>query len=611
MPEIELLLKNPYRLHQLLSSKYSDISEEYENLFLDCLIENKPSHFLAQYKDILFYDHYEEYLKRFYKLDESQERVPRLAEYYKNYHTFYCRPVFREWKTTILIHNYGDNRAELFYKNNYGGGIEKKSVEKYESQNDSISSFDNKTNNKTIFDKNVRNRIDNNIITTMVFDNNISESIQGSELYTKRSTNDSLKNILVTMKVIQGPNKKKTNKNNRNYILSFKDSLYSLTKTKGSLNNNINTNSNTNQMKLNTLFLSPKLKHDFCHFKSNILEFKKAKPESKVKILITSSSSQKNSIVYRNLSQKNSLIKAKGNNKASDLKTKKYTRNNTQRTISGFSSTNTNRCNIYSNNNSKRKSNHKSITNFIEKITKSRSTYCNFISNAQKKKSSVQSQRSTSNTSKTTSIAPNIKLNTLNNNMSNSNIKSNINGNSNNNNNINGNQHMIQSSSIKKNKFQLYMNYSDSISRNKQNYNYSSTGRSKNKTTVQGRNFQGLTTCKGTTSIEERETQRSQLQNLFKELAKGKDHKPQYLVKKLDKLIKETKGLDWVKNKKILSINKINSISKDHYSHTNNNHNNNTNLYYKSNSNHNDICIYQSTKLLNAKIQVKSKSPFN
>lgn len=155
------------------------------------------------------------------------------------------------------------------------------------------------------------------------------------------------------------------------------------------------------------------------------------------------------------------------------------------------------------------------------------------------------------------------------------------------------------------------MNYSDSISRNKQNYNYSSTGRSKNKTTVQGRNFQGLTTCKGTTSIEERETQRSQLQNLFKELAKGKDHKPQYLVKKLDKLIKETKGLDWVKNKKILSINKINSISKDHYSHTNNNHNNNTNLYYKSNSNHNDICIYQSTKLLNAKIQVKSKSPFN
>ena len=38
-----------------------------------------------QYNDIT-----EEYFKRYYLIDESKERLPKLNEYYKNYHLFFC-----------------------------------------------------------------------------------------------------------------------------------------------------------------------------------------------------------------------------------------------------------------------------------------------------------------------------------------------------------------------------------------------------------------------------------------------------------------------------------------------------------------------------------------
>ena len=56
------------------------------------------------------------------------------------------------------MNNYGDNKAEIFYKNNYE--IEEKKNESL--NNNSFSSFDNITNNKTIFDQKVRNFINNN-----------------------------------------------------------------------------------------------------------------------------------------------------------------------------------------------------------------------------------------------------------------------------------------------------------------------------------------------------------------------------------------------------------------------------------------------------------------
>lgn len=86
MSEIEKLIHNPLSLFQLLSSKYSDITEEYESLYLDCIMYNKSSHYLSLFKEIPYMDFMDEYLKRYYQKTESIERIPYLADYYKNYH---------------------------------------------------------------------------------------------------------------------------------------------------------------------------------------------------------------------------------------------------------------------------------------------------------------------------------------------------------------------------------------------------------------------------------------------------------------------------------------------------------------------------------------------
>ena len=45
----------------------------------------------------------EENLKRYYFEDESKNRLPKLSEYYKNYHMFFCKPILKKfsiWRNT-------------------------------------------------------------------------------------------------------------------------------------------------------------------------------------------------------------------------------------------------------------------------------------------------------------------------------------------------------------------------------------------------------------------------------------------------------------------------------------------------------------------------------
>jgi len=56
---------------------------------------------------------------RFYKFSESKERVPKIANYYKNYLTFFCNPIFRNFKINDMIQAYSDNKAEFYYNKTY------------------------------------------------------------------------------------------------------------------------------------------------------------------------------------------------------------------------------------------------------------------------------------------------------------------------------------------------------------------------------------------------------------------------------------------------------------------------------------------------------------
>ena len=149
-------------LLSLLYSKYGDIKEDFYSSFINQILYDKNSKFNINYKEIEYNDFIDEFLKRFYRIDESKIRIPKLSEYYKNYHKFFCRPFFRNFTLTTVIRKYGDKKAEIFYKDNYADDIDDKENKNNNSNEDesSLSSLDNITNNKTIFDKKTKLLLD-------------------------------------------------------------------------------------------------------------------------------------------------------------------------------------------------------------------------------------------------------------------------------------------------------------------------------------------------------------------------------------------------------------------------------------------------------------------
>lgn len=85
------------------------------------LLLNKNCNLVSVFKDHMIYDFVDEFLKRFYNFRESAERLPKISKYYKNYLLFFCKPTFRNFKMNMMIQNYGDFKAEMYYKLNYGG----------------------------------------------------------------------------------------------------------------------------------------------------------------------------------------------------------------------------------------------------------------------------------------------------------------------------------------------------------------------------------------------------------------------------------------------------------------------------------------------------------
>ena len=316
------LVTDPTRLLSLLYSKYGDIDEDYNYMYLNPIMYSKSSHILSLYKEYQYMDNSDEYLKRFYAHYESEDRLPRLSEYYKNYHLFFCRPVFRNWILTHLMHSYGDNQAEIFYKNNYANNESDKhtSHKHNQSEDESLSSLDNITNNKTIFDKKIRCIIDNNNKQSNCTNTN---KITGSTLMldvtkgncgliSKRSKNNSFVNLISGMFVASQQqqqnikvNTATPNSNNHCYhngkikSMRMKSSLCTLTKAKieafpancncnfpingnggtHNTNNNHHQHNNAINNNNNKILLSPKLKPYLTTFKSNFAEFNKNKPK--------------------------------------------------------------------------------------------------------------------------------------------------------------------------------------------------------------------------------------------------------------------------------------------------------------------------------------------
>ena len=217
-------------LLRLLYSKYGDIEEDFNCLYINQLLYETSSHYTIIYKEFEFYQNFDEYLKRWYTLRESVNRMPKINDYYKNYHKFFCKPNFNDFSIANIMQNYGDEKAELYYKDNFGVSNSDKEEDITRKNNSmSLSSLDNITNNKTIFNEKNRFLIDKNeksinYSMTMSLNNTTLNSInnKNKNLASSKRTNDSFDQIVDNIvhykkKKKKKDKKSKRNKSNKNY----------------------------------------------------------------------------------------------------------------------------------------------------------------------------------------------------------------------------------------------------------------------------------------------------------------------------------------------------------------------------------------------------------
>ena len=154
------------QIHKRYGPK-AKLKYSYKGLIMENLIFNKNTHLVSVFKDYMIWDYIEEFLKRFYKSQECNERVPKFASFYKNYLKFFCVPTFKDIFCNEMIHNYSEKKAELFYNENYKSKKEKNSFQEdygvlEESESDEESETSNANNNieKTIFNETVKKKIE-------------------------------------------------------------------------------------------------------------------------------------------------------------------------------------------------------------------------------------------------------------------------------------------------------------------------------------------------------------------------------------------------------------------------------------------------------------------
>ncbi len=232
--EAYLLVHDPRKLLRMLSLKYSDIEEDKNFLYLNQIFYNKKSAFNTLFKEYQYIYNYDDFLKRFYYHDESLSKIPKLSDYYKNYYLFFCKPFLRNFKMTKILQSNGNLKAEIFYKKNYESLSKNEETEKIKEN--SLISFDNTTNNKTIFDEKIKNLIENTASKmTLSLENSELDNTKYN-LFTKRSKDDSFGNILNDL--LYGKKENNLNKNNSyfpqknkfSYRNKIKSSIYNLSK---------------------------------------------------------------------------------------------------------------------------------------------------------------------------------------------------------------------------------------------------------------------------------------------------------------------------------------------------------------------------------------------
>ena len=171
-------------------------------MYINDLIESKNCHAVAIFKDYMIADFIDEFLRREYEMKESIERIPKYANYYKNYLTFFYRNLIQ------FNRRYGEAKAEIYYNIHYcKKKKKKKSIERL----------------KTIFSDTIKKDIENDPVLTQGNNDDIQESISLSIDQSRMSiTKNSVEASLIS--ILNGMNEQKQ-RNKKPYVKPLNDNL--------------------------------------------------------------------------------------------------------------------------------------------------------------------------------------------------------------------------------------------------------------------------------------------------------------------------------------------------------------------------------------------------
>ena len=353
--------------------KYNSTPLQKNIMIINDIIETKTNHFLAIFKDFLITDYIEEFLKRYFTIDECQELIPKFYLYYKNYLKFFCRGFFIDFKANKIVQDNGEYQAELYYNNNYCSRNTRNRKNKKEDNNsESIQSKSKSKSETTQENKNNNTNLSKINKIKLIFSKSIRKRL-GAVESSKFQEKKELSNIFYKNK-------------NETITLNNETKIYN--------DDNIYTNENSLINLLNTLInkkISRKKKNENKIIKNNINEknivniyknllsqspIKSAKYQNYIKNGIYNKTSKKVSSIK--IFNKNIpfILKNKNHNLSNDMKTpflektKITSRNNQSRNSkTNFSSKANNSSNIFIRN-SKSKRSHKKRKNSKSILTR-------------------------------------------------------------------------------------------------------------------------------------------------------------------------------------------------------------------------------------------------
>ena len=248
--------------NKIIKKKYGDCNQNYNKHKIFDILFSRNTKFVIKYKEVLIYNCWEEFNKRYYQKNESNIKLVKILKYYLNYLTFFCRPTFVEFYYNNILQNYYDIKADIFYRKNYlKKGEEEEYLKNFTDNNDEDekikdSDLEYNKSNLVIFDDKIKNFIEtsSNVLTSIVQDkDDINESYKqkiklSNDKFLTIKNNDDYLNELI--RIINTKKKEKKPKINQNFNLnySFFHCKNKSSKNKKSIKKNIvifNSNKNT------------------------------------------------------------------------------------------------------------------------------------------------------------------------------------------------------------------------------------------------------------------------------------------------------------------------------------------------------------------------------